>query len=116
MKILLFLWKNFTSKIKSDGLEPCFICFLLLDLIFLVLIDSIKISKANYDLECVITTLLGCSFFICYLISIILLLSLLYNLAEFIEDFQDKIIEQSHPKNEAELTPKEDIHMHIHKD
>ena len=27
MKILLFLWNNFTSKIKSDGLEPCFFLF-----------------------------------------------------------------------------------------
>ncbi len=47
MKILLFLWNNFTSKIKSDGLEPKIFVSIHINFSVLAALASPKIQYAS---------------------------------------------------------------------
>lgn len=119
--IIPFLASLNSKIIKEDNKQSTlknsksFLFILCLDLIILVLIDSIKAYPLDYDLECKITTFLNAVFFICYLISIIFLIALLYDLVKFIDNFQgENNTEQTQSKNGTKVLQQKNIHIHIH--
>lgn len=109
------------TRIKAIQNSKCFISFLFLYFAFLILADSM-ITYINYielccKLQCILITIFDNILFLLYLITIIFLLALLYNLAHVIDELQGKnSTEQTSPKNTVELSQQENIHIHIHKE